>query len=215
MYISGYSNMKLMKAEDYNFILHDLNCHHIDIETNSIQYDFLNEDGTIKRIKGKLSPLVEMIPDLINQYLKGNLHTNTEDDNFSLLVYKDGMNKNLARIGKDIKRVSDETSDNLEYLEGYDYGNEDYDNEDTINETERIENNLYFDYGWKKLKEINRKYIIEYQVNLITLIKAALRGVPNMLQEFQELLNKPGSEELKELLMDLGDENFSKLINSI
>ena len=202
MYLSGYENMRLMKAADYNYLLDDFNRHNVDIENDTIEYEYIEKDGRIVRLNGKLSNILDNIPEVINNYYQGII-ANNDENRFSIIKYSKGI-QNL-----NYKKRENENSNESDQIETLPY--EDLDK----NPIEEIEDNLYLDYGAKKLKELNRKFMIDYQVNVITLMKAVLRGIPGTLNDFKYLMSKPGTDELRELLMDLQGNDLQNLMKRL
>ena len=202
MFLSGYDNMRLIKAADYNYLLDDFNRHNVDIEHDTIEYEYLEKDGRIVRLKGKLSNILDNVPEVINNYYQGII-ANNDENRFSIIKYSKGI-QNLNYKKREIENSNE--SDQIETLT--------YEDLDK-NPIEEIEDNLYLDYGAKKLKELNRKFMIDFQVNVITLMKAVLKGIPGTLNDFKELMNKPGTEELRELLMDLQGNDLQNLMKRL
>ena len=202
MYLSGYENMRLMKAADYNYLLDDFNRHTVDLENDTIEYEYLEKDGRIVRLKGKLSTILDNVPEIINNYHQGII-VNNDENRFSIIKYSKGI-QNL-----NYKKRENENSNESDQLDTLHY--EELDK----NPIEEIEDNLYLDYGAKKLKELNRKFMIDFQVNIITLMKAVLKGIPGTLNDFKDLMSKPGTEELRELLMDLQGNDLQKLMKRL
>ena len=107
------------------------------------------------------------------------------------------------------KKRENENSNESDQIETLPY--EDLDKNPLV----EIEDNFYLDYGAKKLKELNRKFMIDFQVNVITLMKAVIKGIPGTLNDFKELMSKPGTEELRELLMDLSGNDLQNLMKKL
>lgn len=202
MYLSGYDNMKLLKAADYNYLLDDFNRHKVDIENDTIDYEYIEKDGRIVRLKGKLSTILDNIPEVINNYYQGII-ANNDENRFSIIKYSKGI-QNL-----NYKKRENENSNESDQIETLPY--EDLDKNPLV----EIEDNFYLDYGAKKLKELNRKFMIDFQVNVITLMKAVIKGIPGTLNDFKELISKPGTEELRELLMDLQGNDLQNLMKKL
>lgn len=156
--------------------------------------------------------------EIIESAVRGNI---VLTDDFNLLAYEKRCQENdKFNRSKDVSKcvnIVDDASSDDDMKVGYgDISNRRLSSYLDIeeNDFDKVESSTSFEESVRKLYEVREKYIIESGVDLVTLIKGALNGIPEALSEIR-LVIEDSTEEVKDLIVSLCENSNGKLLKTL
>lgn len=199
--LGTFSYKRLLTAADYNIIFRDFYINRLDLANDRL-YVMVPQTGKEKAYR--VSELMDVAYWVIERYLAGDI-TYSKSQPFSYIAYRNGLvKKDSAKNYKDYENLVSLNEPALinDTDEGVTLGDKLHDDNPLIEEI--YANNDELIYNIRKLKDLNRKYVMtEHMVNLETVLKMSVIGLEPAQKKLQELLGLPDMKEIRELIGEI------------